>query len=309
MSTPRVRTRGKQRMPFFQVNVSVVERQTSPLLQDVVRPLDAAAILAASLSSGPLRWRGVALLPLRLRQPTEPDGEPPGGEWQDVGDRLRDLRAGRGTYFRLDLWRAPSLSSRSTGCADMTYRRLCSLAPLKSRGAAQLALTGDDEFLRIARLAAARQGMHLNEYGLWRWHPPAEAALESHPSVAGDTGAHEGGVDGADVCAGYWELVEGESEARILDELALGWIPPARRNFRFLADRHRASARAGTLDLGSGPFVAKRGRPPRNKSESESPSDHFDDGSSTVAVGFGVESPEDVQVVNGVWVGTTKATA
>jgi len=98
-------------MPFFQVNPPAVDRHTSPLLQDVVRPLGAAALLAATLSSGPYRWRGIALLPLRLRQPGDADGEPPngsGGEWQDVGDRLRDLRAVRGTYLRLELRRAPT---------------------------------------------------------------------------------------------------------------------------------------------------------------------------------------------------------
>ena len=50
--------------------------------------------------------------------------------------------------------------------------------PLKSRGAAQIALTGDEEFVRIARLAAARHGMYLGEYGLWGWHTSEEAALE-----------------------------------------------------------------------------------------------------------------------------------
>ena len=135
--------------------------------------------------------------------------------------------------------------------------------------------------MRIARLAAERQGLHLDEYGLWRWHAPAEAALESH-------------ADDVDVCAGYWELVEGQSEARILDELALGSIPPARRNFRFLTDRKRASARAGMLVLDADP--PKRGRPPKSHSESEPP------GGSLGAVVVG-GPPEDVDEV---WVGTTK---
>ncbi|KAI9452760.1 hypothetical protein BJY52DRAFT_1214436 [Lactarius psammicola] len=266
--TARVRTRGKQHMPFF---------------QDVVRPLDTAALLASTLSSGPYRWRGIALLP--LRQPAKPGDV---GEWQDVGDRLRDLRALRGTYVRLDL----------------------SLAPLKSRGAAQLALTGDDEFLRIARLAAARHGMHLDEYGLWRWHAPAETALESHSSATvaaapADTNADEDGDD-VDICAGYWELVEGENEARILDELALGSIPPARRNFRFLANRKRASARAGTLDLDADMFVAKRGRPAKGLSKSGPAADCSGGDLGAVAVGTGAGPPEDIQVVDEVWVGTTK---
>lgn len=197
---PRIRTRGIPPMPFYQVNPSLTELQSSPLLQDVVRPLDAAGLVAAPLTSRPHRWRGIAVLPLR-------NGD--GAGWKEVGDRLRDQRARRGTYFRLDL----------------------TLAPLKSRGAAQLALTGDYEFLRIARMAAVRHGMHLDEYGLWRWHDSLE-----------------GGSD-CDVGAGYWELVEGESEERILEEIGLGEVPPGRRNFRYVAGRRRVSARAGKIDL------------------------------------------------------------
>jgi hypothetical protein len=121
--------------------------------------------------------------------------------------------------------RSPALPSH------INTNRTRSLAPLKSRGAAQLALTGDYEFLRIARMAAVRHGMHLDEYGLWRWHDSLE-----------------GGSD-CDVGAGYWELVEGESEERILEEIGLGEVPPGRRNFRYVAGRRRVSARAGKIDL------------------------------------------------------------
>jgi len=122
-----------------------------------------------------------------------------------------------------------------------------SLAPLKSRGAAQIVLTGDEEFVRIARIAAARSGMYLNEFGLWRWHSSEEAALEAQPGDNDDAdhGAEERRSRRPN---GYWELVEGENEDRILDELELGSIAPQRRNFRFLPSKRRASARAGTLD-------------------------------------------------------------
>jgi DNA polymerase beta len=109
-------------------------------------------------------------------------------------------------------------------------------------------LTGDEEFVRIARLAAARLGMYLDEYGLWRWHSSEEAALESQSQFQvqsnPDTSAQHRPQNG-----GYWELVEGESEDRILDEIELGVIAPHRRNFGFLTSKKRASARAGTLDF------------------------------------------------------------
>ena len=132
---------------------------------------------------------------------------------------------------------------------------LISLAPLKSRGAAQIIMTGDEEFVRIARLAAARHGMYLDEYGLWRWHSSEEAALESQSQLqsnANTTAEVQGQQNSSGAgAAGYWELVEGESEDRILDELELASIAPHRRNFRFLNNRRRASARAGTLDYSS----------------------------------------------------------
>ena len=83
-------------MPFLQVNTLLVQRMTSPLLQDVVRPLQTAGLLAATLTSEPRKWRGVALLPQRHNGPL-------GSEWQEVGDRMRDIRATRGKYVRLDL--------------------------------------------------------------------------------------------------------------------------------------------------------------------------------------------------------------
>ncbi|KAF8491177.1 hypothetical protein F5888DRAFT_1737354 [Russula emetica] len=225
-----VRTRGRQHVPFLQVNSSVAECRTSPLLQDVVRPLQAAGLLAATLASDARKWRGVALLPQRTSVHADIDANGPlGGAWQEVGDRMRDIRATRGKYVRLDL----------------------SLAPPKSRGAAQIILTGDEEFVRIARIAAARHGMYLNEYGLWRWHSSEEASLETQPdddAINADPDAEEGRWRHLN---GYWELVEGENEDRILDELELGSIAPQRRNFRFLPSKKRASARAGTLDYSS----------------------------------------------------------
>ena len=102
--------------------------------------------------------------------------------------------------------------------------------------------------MRIARIAASRHGMYLNEYGLWRWRSSEEASLETRSDDNGDDDAEERRRLRPN---GYWELVEGENEDRILDELELGSIAPQRRNFRFLTSKRRASARAGTLDCSS----------------------------------------------------------
>ena len=143
-----------------------------------------------------------------------------------------------------------------------------SLAPPKSRGAAQIILTGDEEFVRIARIAAARHGMYLNEYGLWRWHSSDEASLETQRDDNDDEDAANTDPDTEERRQrrpnGYWELVEGENEDRILDELELGSIAPQRRNFRFLTTKKRASARAGTLDYNSAVDEAGPRRRERN---------------------------------------------
>jgi hypothetical protein len=109
-------------------------------------------------------------------------------------------------------------------------------------------MTGDGEFVRNARLAAVRHGMYLDEYGLWRWHTPEEASLEfrSNEAADADAEAEEGRQRRPN---GYWELVEGENEDRILDEIGLGSIAPQKRNFQFLLGKRRASARAGTLNF------------------------------------------------------------
>jgi DNA polymerase beta len=133
-----------------------------------------------------------------------------------------------------------------------------SLAPPKSRGAAQIILTGDEEFVRTARIAAERQGMYLNEYGLWRWHSSEEASLEPQPDDNDNADTVNADPDAEERRQwrpnGYWELIEGENEDRILDELDLGSIAPQSRNFRFLSNKTRASARAGTLDPSSAAF-------------------------------------------------------
>lgn len=92
---PRVATCGKPPMPFLQYNPTSHDRRTSPLLQDVIRPLDASGLFTVPLIAFPNRWRGIALLPERN-----------GDGWRDIGERIRDKRAMRGTYLRVDIRRA-----------------------------------------------------------------------------------------------------------------------------------------------------------------------------------------------------------
>lgn len=88
-----------------------------------------------------------------------------------------------------------------------------SLVPWKSRGAALLALTGDIEFNKDIRTKASNMGMHLNEFGLWRWQSNGVTKAEEK---------------------GYWELVKADTEEDILGELGMEFIEPTKRNFSFV---------------------------------------------------------------------------
>ena len=111
-----------------------------------------------------------------------------------------------------------------------------SLVPAKSRGAALLALTGDTEFNRHVRGKALGLGLHLNEFGLWRWRTGNSEnvnVLLPSSSVALDDGG-----DPTSERRGYWELVRAETEEEILDELGMSYIEPDKRNFSFLFARN-----------------------------------------------------------------------
>jgi DNA polymerase beta len=89
-----------------------------------------------------------------------------------------------------------------------------------------LALTGDAEFIRSIRGKANDLGMHLNEFGLWRWQ------ANGKPNGEGD------------VSRGFWELVRAESEKEILEELGMAYVEPRNRNFSYVSGRQAEVKRA-----------------------------------------------------------------
>lgn len=109
-----------------------------------------------------------------------------------------------------------------------------------SRGAALLALTGDADFVRLCRINAFKLGMHLNEFGLWRWNasaspPPLPALVRRNSKHAKEREErHRVEEERRRKVGGWWELVEGEGEEEVLAELGMGWVRPEKRNYRFL---------------------------------------------------------------------------
>lgn len=117
------------------------------------------------------------------------------------------------------------------------------MAPIGSRGAALLALSGDVDFVRTCRINATKLGMHLSEFGLWRWNeslspPPLSTPNRRNTKHAEETARRDQEeTERRKNMKGWWELVEGESEEGILRELGMGWVPPEKRNYRFLTSR------------------------------------------------------------------------
>lgn len=96
---------------------------------------------------------------------------------------------------------------------------------MKSRGAALLALTGDIEFNRDTRAKAVQLGMHLNEFGLWRWQTKDNDRAVSNPDAS------------VDEDSGFWELARAETEEEILKVLGIEYVEPGRRNYEFVVGR------------------------------------------------------------------------
>lgn len=175
-------THGINKTPFRTRKLREV--QDSPFSSGVVLPLESRGLIAETLSPGPNKWQGIIRLP----------GRTVDGTWEDRSQRIERIHEQRGLYTRLDL----------------------NLAPMKSKGAALLALTGDKEFNIDIRTKAARLGLLLNEFGLWRWI--------SDPSLP------------TDAEQGYWTFVEGDSEEAVLRELGMNYVEPTKRNFAYLAN-------------------------------------------------------------------------
>ncbi|KAJ7079734.1 hypothetical protein B0H15DRAFT_857858 [Mycena belliarum] len=193
----------------------------SLLQAEVVPSLQARGLLAAEISSGALKWQGIVLVP-------DSDADAPSTQMDQIAVRQRRLGAierGEGAYRRMDL----------------------NLVAQKSRGAALLALTGDTEFNRDLRIRASRLGMHLNEFGLWRWNEKTDEDSEEEykfrAMVRGEIEPEEVPEAPDDEC-GFWELVHGETEEELMRELGMDYVEPIKRNF--------------ALVLGKGPLRGRR---------------------------------------------------
>jgi len=102
----------------------------------------------------------------------------------------------------------------------LAYGEIHSAAPVKSRGAALIAWTGDQEFSKSTRIAAHKFGMYLDEVGLWKWH----VEDKRDPEQDGE-GYRE---------RGFWQLLQSSTEEEIFERLDMESLEPERRNFKFI---------------------------------------------------------------------------
>ncbi|KAJ7069499.1 hypothetical protein C8F01DRAFT_1048194 [Mycena amicta] len=157
----------------------------SVLKTNLLPALTERGILAAALSSGDLKWQGI----VRIPEPAAFGGDRSGERQR----RVAAIDSGEGSYRRLDL----------------------NLVAQKSRGAALLTFTGDTELIRDLRLRASKAGLHLNEFGLWRWNGNGAESDNDEPGTG----------------SGFWELVRSETEEEVLAELGMEYLAPTDRNF------------------------------------------------------------------------------
>lgn len=153
----------------------------------------------------------------------------------DTTNRTRNLWQG---WMRVPK-RGESRKTRLEGVHDMSgefHRVNVAYVPKASKGAALLVLTGDDYYHLDCQRKAIDAGLYLNEWGLWEWEPSPESIsrfqTSDAPHVKNSLGAMWGSETEQD--EGRWVRPEVVEEEQILDAIGVEYVPPHKRNFRFL---------------------------------------------------------------------------
>jgi len=137
-----------------------------------------------------------------------------GESWESRRQRLEGVRGLDGHFHR----------------ANVTY------IPKQSRASALLALTGDDDYYSHCTKKAVLAGLYLDEWGLWEWEPDSESLSRFQTSGAPHERASLGAMWGSETEAdkGRWVQLETSEEEHILEAIGEEYVPPDRRNLRFI---------------------------------------------------------------------------
>lgn len=110
-----------------------------------------------------------------------------------------------------------------------------------------LASTGDVDFNAHIRACATKQGLVLNDYGLWRFIPASSSDSPSTLASTSDSPTLSFSVhakQGLSTEDGHWELIASADETEILESLGVGYVVPEKRNFSFIVQRSKSEASA-----------------------------------------------------------------
>ncbi|KAF5343216.1 hypothetical protein D9758_013424 [Tetrapyrgos nigripes] len=204
---------GRRLMPFREKFTKLAVKSQSLLIGQIVPHLRDRGLMADTISLGSKKWVGM------IRVPEAGD--------QGVDDTAIMVRRKR--RERIDEMQGQ-------------YRRLeLNLVPQKSRSAALLSLTGDSEFVRDMRLRANKMGMHLDEFGLWRWNSTGLKTENGTPEVEEeeeasdpDSGSEASEDSSPSSSSGRYTLIPTPTEQSIFDELGIPFVHPEKRNYSYL---------------------------------------------------------------------------
>ncbi|KAJ3535980.1 hypothetical protein NMY22_g6238 [Coprinellus aureogranulatus] len=184
-------------------------RKASLLHNEVIPCLRNADVMCETIGETVNTWTGVVRVP-----PSPDEGQEP---------------------LTTDEEEEPRVALSLQTPVGVEYRRVTfQMVPQMSRPTALLALTGDDELNKHMRRKAEREGMLLNEHGLWRWNPattPEDSPSSPPPETASD------GDEATP--QGFWGIVPTPTEADVFKELGMKYIPPEKRNWGFVSGNMR----------------------------------------------------------------------
>ena len=112
-------------------------------------------------------------------------------------------------------------------------------APEQSQGSALLVLTGDEDYYLDCTRKAVQAGLYLNEWGLWEWEPDSQSISRFQTSNAPYEKTSLGAMWGSETEAdeGRWVQLETPREEEIMDAIGGEYVPPNKRNFRFMVGK------------------------------------------------------------------------
>ena len=203
------------------------KRVTSTLLNEIIVPLGELGVVSDTIGAGMNSWQGWVRVPKK------------GETWESENKRLNGIQRLDGYFHRVNITYVSSFKP-SPGCNRLP-RLLSSrrYIPKQSRGSALLALTGDEDYVLDCTRKAVQAGLYLNEWGLWEWEPDSQSLSRFKTSDAPHAKTSLGAIWGSETEAdkGRWVQLETTEEEQVLNAIGVDYVPPNKRNFRFLTGK------------------------------------------------------------------------